>query len=386
MKRIKLNSNLFRFIIIIISVIVTLLVLEIPTAPYVYIGLIWIITILFLSLNSKRNFVKLLGINLSAVILALTIFEAYIWFERGEFFVTVHNTLPHKIDNVLGYAPKKEQKVTETGFYKDKLIWDATITINENGLRITPLCNDSAIKGSALFFGCSFTYGFGVNDSETMPYQVGIKSKGKYCIYNFGFRGYGPHQMLSELEHNTVKNIVNNKGKIYAVYQTIGDHIRRVAGLTWWDEHGPRYILGNNGEVKFAGNFDDTRILPAVIIKYLKKSLLYRDIIVSKRFFNDDKDLELFLGIVYAAKKNFERVYPKGEFHVIIWDVRFESDMLEKVLDYFQVSGINVHLITTILPDYQYNEVKYILSPYDDHPNALTHRLIAEYITNNILK
>ena len=51
-------------------------------------------------------------------------------------------------------------------------------------------------------------FGAGLNDTEAMPYQVGLKTNGDYRIYNFGVNAYGPHHMLSALEHGYVENIL----------------------------------------------------------------------------------------------------------------------------------------------------------------------------------
>lgn len=396
MKQIKIkNSNLTRSSFLILSIIASLLILKINTAPYVLLGLIWIVTILFLSFTDKRNFVKIIGINLSAAILAFILYESYLWFKSGEFYIK-RSTQPfeqYRVDKFLGFAPDKNRRINETKYYKDKLVFNATYSIDKNGLRISPPYDEFNLKGCVLFFGCSFTYGIGVNDNKTLPYQVGIQTHGNYRIYNFGLGGYGPHQMLSELEHNIVKNIVSCNGTTYAIYQAIPDHINRAAGLSYWDVCGPRYVLAKNGEVSFAGNFDDVNIFPKVILKYLNKSLIYRDIIGNRRFFNRDKDIDLYVRIICAAKKNFEKQYPGGKFHIIFWDNRFTSDekpekTLEwmKVLNYFIDNGISLHLTSDIIPDYQNNKSKYILSPYDTHPNALAHRLVAEYVVSNILR
>ena len=54
-------------------------------------------------------------------------------------------------------------------------------------------------------------FGAGLNDTEAMPYQVGLKTNGEYRIYNFGVNAYGPHHMLSALEHGFVENIIKGK-------------------------------------------------------------------------------------------------------------------------------------------------------------------------------
>ena len=73
-------------------------------------------------------------------------------------------------------------------------------TIGPNGLRVSPPYEEVADVPCALFFGGSFTFGTGVEDDEALPYVAGILSEGKYRVYNFGYRGYGPHQMLAALE------------------------------------------------------------------------------------------------------------------------------------------------------------------------------------------
>jgi len=379
-------------LLLILSTIISLLILKFLIAPFIYVGSIWIATILLICLSSKRNLIKIVGINLAAVVFALTVFEAYLSFKSGEFYLKREvSSEYYKVDKFLGFAPNKGRKINYNIFYNDKVVFNADYSFDENGLRISPPFNDRNSKGSVLFFGDSFTFGFGVNDNETMPYQVGVKTNGKYRIYNFAQSGYGPHQMLSQLEHDIVKNVVSYKENIYAIYQAIPDHINRSAGLSYWDYHGPRYVLGKDKEVIFAGNFDDIS-LPKIILKYLNKSLIYRDLLGNIRFLNRERDIDLYIAIVLTAKKNFEKLYPYGKFHIIFWDNRFPADekpeeILEwtKVHRYFIDKGINVHLISNILPDYPNNRLKYDISPYDKHPNVLTHRLIAEYIGKNIL-
>jgi len=392
--RIK-NSNLIRASFVILAIFASFLILKLPTAPYVYIGLIWFVITLFLSLTSNRRFTKALWLHLAAIVIALTLFEAYLWLKTGEFYITDRVSVDYRStpNDFLGYAPGKGIKISTSKYYRDELIYDVTYTIDENGLRISPPYNKSNIAGCVLFFGDSFTFGVGLNDKETLPYQVGIKSGGRYRVYNFALGGYGPHQMLSALEHKLVENVVNCDGPKFAIYQTIPDHINRSAGLSSWDYHGPKYILGKNGEVMFAGNFDDGKIIPQKIIKYLNESLIYRDIIGNRRFINRDKDIDLFVGIVYASKRRFEKLYPGGKFYVIFWDNRFSKDEKpEKVSEWLRAlkdlkdSGVAVYLTSEILPDYQNNRSKYDISPYDTHPNALTNQIIAEYVIDNILE
>ena len=113
-------------------------------------------------------------------------------------------------------------------FLDDEPIFDVVYTTNEAGLRASPPSAEA--RESILFFGGSFTFGTGVNDDETMPHRGGVATKGKYRVFNFGYAGYGPHQMLAAIEGGLVDEIVIEPPK-YVIYQAIPHHVERAAGL-----------------------------------------------------------------------------------------------------------------------------------------------------------
>jgi hypothetical protein len=57
-----------------------------------------------------------------------------------------------------------------------------------------------------------------------------------------------------------------------------------------------------------------------------------------------------------------------------------------KMRDGFHQMGIPLDLVEDILPDYHTNELKYVLSSADHHPNALADRLLAQYIFSRIVQ
>ena len=72
----------------------------------------------------------------------------------------------------LGYAPYPNRVVEAWKIVGSDRIYDVTYTIDSHGLRKTPGITASAAARSAfLFFGGSFTFGEGLNDDETLPYQ-----------------------------------------------------------------------------------------------------------------------------------------------------------------------------------------------------------------------
>ena len=245
-------------------------------------------------------------------------------------------------------------------------------------LRVSPVCDDAACyKNTVLFFGCSYTYGEGINDNETFPYLVGTSSKTK--VYNFGFHGYGPHQMLSEIEHGFVKHVVDSSPK-YAIFTTAYFQVERAAGYDSWDYHGPKYILSKDGKLEYAGHFDDPLGMK-LLVELSEKSSIVEEILENRNHV-DEGDVERYVAIVVAAKNALLKEFPGIEFHVIYWDFDKEHDPM--ILERFQQEGIKVHLISKIL-QYPATYNHYVISAFERHPNSTANKCIATYIVENIL-
>ena len=227
------------------------------------VGGIFLTAVLFANVvrSTMRTGLSVLMVNIAAVLLALAIFEGYIGIVqiRGDgtrMAGTINDGFTHA-DDMLGYAPDRDARVTARKYYGETLLYDVVYTIDGQGLRIAPPVDKTAPKsGCLVFFGDSNTFGEGVHDAQTFPYRVGVKTNGRYLVRNFAFSGYGPHQMLAELQSGLFDQRTNCK-PTHFFYLAIPEHVARVAGLTSWDRHGPRFILTASGDVVRAGNFDD---------------------------------------------------------------------------------------------------------------------------------
>ncbi|HNY03187.1 MAG TPA: hypothetical protein PKG48_11395, partial [Bacteroidales bacterium] len=183
-----------------------------------------------------RTLLKQIGFNLAALFFALALFEGYLWMTAGEKEknTTTSGSFAAKgtfIDSPdLGYVIGKDGLYTARKTTADGgAVYDARYTIHD-GIRATPNSTDTAGR-SAFFFGCSVTFGTGVNDDQTLPFYFNEAAGGHYRVYNFGLPGYGPHQMLALVESSRFGEIpAGREGKDIAVYSFIPDHIRRSAG------------------------------------------------------------------------------------------------------------------------------------------------------------
>ena len=369
-------------IIVILATAVSIAVLQFVTAPYVWISFLWSALLLYATISGTKRSLKIASYSMSIFILTLGVGEGYLWLKQDDEDLRRYEGEKYQMkDNLLGYALQPGRSVSQRRYYDEELLFDVTYTIGSNGLRVSPPLQQESAE-CVLFFGGSFTFGHGLNDHETMPYLVGLSLDGKYRIHNFGVSGYGPHQMLSALEHGVVESVLDCE-PTYAIYQFIRDHIRRSAGMRREDSNGPRYILKQNGEVEYNGSFDDEGISLGAIKEQLRKSLVYERIFGRQRL-TRESDIDLLVGIVERSRKILSNSHPAIEFHVVAWGSK-NSKKTKAVWEGLRSKDIKVHFVREILPDYLNNKAMYRISPHDGHPSAAANRIIAEYIAGNVV-
>jgi hypothetical protein len=343
-------------------------------------------------------------VNLGCIAFGLAIAEYYFWtqgyeaskegqVDEGTFAEQIYAPHPE-----LGWAPKPGTVARQKRSFEGKELYDVNYTIGSNGLRIS---SRSAGDGDALpesecilIFGGSFTFGQGLEDHQTLSSQISEKSKNRYHTYNLGVMGYGAHQMLSALQHGLVDNAVDcDRERVsHVLYQAISDHIRRSAGRAWWITRGPKYGLTEDGGVKLNGRFEDDddhdedRSVAQLLGTQILKSMIYRAIVEGRHVPKYSQEtIDLYLEIIDESRRFVRSNYPCAELHVLLWD---EDDIDNRaVRDGLRQDGIDVHLMSDILPNYEVGDLNeaYRLHATDNHPNALANELIAGHVIREIL-
>ncbi|MGD8629672.1 MAG: hypothetical protein PVG72_02980 [Gammaproteobacteria bacterium] len=364
---------------------VTVTSVKLAETPYSWIFISLLLTCLLAATTCRHAIPMALWLNSGAVMAILLVVESYWTITNGTANTDVTIQYSHDYvteHDVLGYAPVKDNIVTATKFYQDKLVYKVQYGIDKQGLRITSPSEPGA-SNCILFFGGSFTYGEGVNDNESLPYRVGVHSSGQYRIYNFAFHGYGPHQMLAALEQGLVDDSIQCKPK-HIIYQGMVAHIMRSAGLTTWDVHGPRYRLNEAHKIEYTGHFDDTQIYHLTRLLRLDASQIYTRIFGTQRPIRH-QDVELYVDIIARAKELFTSRYPGSIFHILLWGDTKNNNIFSQLLTLIREQEMNVYPRNEIMPLYEQNAYKYELSEHDHHPSALAHDLVAQYITTRLL-
>ena len=105
-----------------------------------------------------------------------------------------------QLDPYLGYKPRPDTTLVGIRTKNGVPIYRITFRTDSNHLRVTPDPNPAANQ-YALFFGCSMTFGEGVESTETLPYYFG-KTDSAYHAYNLAFSGYGRSRNCNTIRRN----------------------------------------------------------------------------------------------------------------------------------------------------------------------------------------
>lgn len=139
-------------------------------------------------------------------------------------------------DEKLGYRPKighfeVEMKGSPVRF---------SLTIDRQHHRITTFADTLlADLPETWILGCSFTYGWGVNDAETYPFLL-QKTFPEEKFVNFGVAGYGTYQSLIQLKTALLSD--KNPVRVVLAYGSFHDQ-RNVIARYWEKAIAPYKML-----------------------------------------------------------------------------------------------------------------------------------------------
>lgn len=375
---------------------VSLLVLKFAPAPFFWLFVVWAAALFGAMFVVRRDWPRAILLNLGIAACIFAGLEAYLI--KHEFVPPTLRGNLYVSSDILGWAPPKGVVVhafkPEPGglFHRPYgKLFAADYTIGSNGLRVAPPWKRNELSGTVLFFGCSYTFGEGVSDNETLPYQVGALSQGRYRTINFAFEGYSPSQMVAALEHGLVKAAVDTK-PTYAYYVAVPIHVWRVAGRTGWGDY-PRYILTNHGDVVQDGFYRPKTLDDILGLKsnsrirgQLDKSAIWRTLSVHDSRVTDE-DINLYLALVRRWHDLIAAQFPGIQIRILLWPNQAAAQQLyvyEKIREGFLRMGYQVDLVEELLPGYRTDRSPYILGPSDHHPNALADHILAESVLNEI--
>jgi hypothetical protein len=280
---------------------------------------------------------------------------------------------PIVMDDVVGYKPPPNLAETAQLEVDGQRIYSTPYTTDEYSRRRTPAPTESA-RRFAMFFGCSFTFGEGVGQNETLPARVAVHRPDLHC-YNYGFRGYGPQQTLARTTAGGLRReIAEDRG--VAVYTLMDDHVKRAIGsmqvCAWWGQRMPYYHFTNAGTLARDGFFSDGRPLLWGLYSLLGRSQAVKYFRLDVPLKLTEPDYELTAAMLIASRDAFQKEFPDSKFVVVFFPWSRHGRKIQPSLER---NGVRCLDYSELLGPAE-ERSKYII-PFDSHPNAAAYEAVA---------
>jgi hypothetical protein len=387
---------------------VTVLWLKSVTAPFVLVFFGCFVSFLVIS-GFLRLRARVIVYNLAFVFLSFAGFEVYLQIiaaiEARRATPSVQAIAPASVpstiregsyldrfltdDPELGYRiVPLERKVQSILRRADgSLIYDVEYSLDRHGMRKTEARGYPAVY----FFGDSFTFGEGVADDETLPAAFS-RISGRPSL-NFAVPGYGPHQMLRQLETDW-PGATTAEPPLIAVFTLLTGHIERAAGRSPWDTHGPHYEAVGDDAV-YRGPFRSEaqgrpntaehpavlRLAQRVLASWRTYQLIDARLQRSENSRHDTDRVRVAAILLKSRKLLRERFH--CELVIVLWDTIpsnskadaawFAERLKEEQVPFMRISRALPELI----------EEKYYLSG-DGHPRGEAYELVAKPLSSMI--
>jgi len=353
---------------------------------FVYVFLFFSLFFLLISIFVMRKTIKKIAMVLFAIFIVLFFFEivcSYIVlkFENSSFdYDTINLNFSKKeltyIEDIR-FKDKKHNETfsfdkqvnTEDKFYNNEnfhLVYSKKYSVYKNNrhFRYTN-CNEKS-KDTYVFLGCSFVFGNGVNDDETLPYYFSNILNFKYNVLNCGLSGKSSNSALNILEVGLDKNL---KYKHF-FFSLIEDLIDRNFRLRTEFNPSDIFLFGNN-KLKIV------EYPYYYIVNIFKRSNIFRKIFLPRiQEYNKQYYEDYMIQSLEKMNKIVEEKY-NSKLTIIVWDI-------EKCSNYFinKLKKTNLDLI--FLPEYFNLEEEGYRIKNDPHPTAKANKEIAEILYNHV--
>lgn len=353
--------------------------------PFAWIGLAWGVIAFVLALLPVE-WARMPLITLGAVAIALGMAE--VWFAYTSPGDTERHTSisMSRTDAVLGWATLGSRVIRAKANVDDRAMYDVIYTIDAAGHRIVAPDRGDAVEGCVFFFVDSFAFGEGVNDADTLPYQFGTLTQGRFRVVNYAAPGYGAEHMLANIERGELARSAPC-APTHIVYLALPHHILRAAGKPAYSARGPHYRLRADGTVEYFGTGIGNR--PSWWQRkwqeHSAKSYVLRVLLRLPRQ-TSAADANLYFAIVRQAFRKFAVRWPNAQRHIISWDIDdYFANGTEQFHRGLATADARVTTINEIVPGYTKDSLPYSINVLERHPNPHMYGLIARHLAADLL-
>lgn len=326
--------------------------------------------------------------NLTLIALLILLLETVLFFVLGmpsafKKDFSVPNLPENHIARQVGMTYYPDSVYHDIKVNGTDTVFDVHYSIDHLNKRITPGF-DSTKKNYALFFGCSIGFGYGLEDDQTLAYQVQQQGESTNS-YNFAISGTGTNHMLAEIQYRDLsKQVAEKNGCGYYIF--FWDHIYRAIGTmhryTEWLHLAPYYKM-EDGKLVRRKLFKDGRPFISSMYERLYQTNIVKYFETDLPLSLNDSHYDLVTEMVLETKKNYEKQFGNDRFYLVIYPnyVAYTPEQMQIFKSYLKKKKIKfIDLSQKVV--YQ---GKYTL-PGDAHPNAEMNKLMAKYLLQETKK
>ncbi len=199
-------------------------------------------------------------------------------------------------------------------------------------------------KPPILIFGDSFAEGAWLEDYQTLNYKLSKLTN--RTVFNFGFSGTGPAEMLWQVRNEQLYQYINNNSSLppdYAIYILIPNHLLRA--------HWSKFGTVNGDHIPYIGykkNKDGTNLIEDnnFILNQIARFSIFRKLIeeyTKNQIYKDIDDAIDFVSFHFIkAREELQKRYSDIKFIILkhpqfsnldLWDMEFFESSIWKELE-----------------------------------------------------
>lgn len=249
-------------------------------------------------------------------------------------------------------------------------------------------------KKHLIIAGCSFTFGSGVKDEESLAYLID-NMQSDYRSYNFGSMGGSPSEQLFLLQFFNLSPLVENSEGfyLYNLYHAQFERIAMYWNYLYWASKGTPYYSWKkeSHQLKFKSFFDSLFSFKIInFFKLIKLDYPYLKIMANFDYLTSQDMMPLMIDYLKAIKVEYLRQFPKGRFILTrpIFEAWLPPVLKGREKDFFDLLKANN------IEVWDFNSKAAIFlnqRPYDEwiikndgHPNGLQYKAQAEFIVKKL--
>jgi hypothetical protein len=248
-------------------------------------------------------------------------------------------------------------------------------------------------KNYIALFGCSVTFGYGINESDTLGAQLALLERDTH-VYNYGVSGTGPNHTLALISNRDLKSEIAEESGV-GIFTFIEDQIPRVIGNSHWTNKFPFmpfYSLVEN-RIVYQGNFAQQRPWVSAFYRFFSGLSYVKDNQLTLPLSITEADHKLTCLALKELQVQFENKMPNSKFFITIPPMensefvgRYEKCFSDLDIRYISQprNEFAIHYIKNLLSNESATTTNSLFVPFDDHPSGAFNREIAANIDYSI--